>query len=627
MWNLWRNFQEQLPLQPNPSPSNQETPSDAGTISLASIDEKVQIVLEDDENDPLLLEKVLNELFRNNESLSELGNILESIDAANNTIKVDTAPPAPANLEEKKYVTEQNRKIELYKQQVNNLEQQLEKLKSRQNAEASDLTCKDREKWQEDLRDRDNEIENLKHQLSAAAAANASVTKAVYDKEQQINILRRLDEGRSKWVTGFTRASESVHSTGEKQVDDEVVDATRQISQLRWEIEQYSNRTSQLGANLKLKEKEIDDLYVERDEIAASLSSAKNLISEQNVQIEEMKKLKSDLESKQNELENKNNEINSLMEDIMSLNEQNGDTQYDEKIKEMKILARAKDERITQLDASVSELKRKLAICERDRAEERAELTAQLEQQRSVLDEKEDMLNSAADRVFDLEDMVDTLQEDLRELEVHSKQQETNSHGQDGVCEECRDAIEELKNELVTTQQALEEAVELAESQKHRYQEIINEQDQDLETLRQALKARDDSNGDRSFSSIPRPKNRQPGVNPRASISVSSLKKSTDMPEASFNAKHADLQDLNQQMQILAEEKERLETSLREKGSLLSDKDKDLMQYAHMVESLRRDTVDLRNELEDTQDELNRLVAAETHTDRTSNSRTSDSKA
>jgi chaperonin cofactor prefoldin len=99
------------------------------------------------------------------------------------------------------------------------------------------------------------------------------------------------------------------------------------------------------------------------------------------------------------------------------------------------------------------------------------------------------------------------------------------------------------------------------------------------------------------------------------------------MPETSFNAKHADLQDLDQQMQILAEEKERLEARLREKDSLLSDKDKDLMQYAHMVESLRRDTVDLRNELEDTQDELNRLVAAETHTDRTSNSRTSDSKA
>lgn len=628
MWQRLWNVQEHLPSPQNLSRPNQGNVTDERTNS-AAFDDNEKFGLEEDVTDPMSIEQVIKDLMRNNESLSELHSILQSMDPVfevRATTETTTTPASLASLEEKDDLNEKDRQIDLYKQRVDNLEHQLDTMKSRQNAAAVDLAANDREKWQEDVRSRDKEIENLKNQLSAAAAENASVTKAVQDKDQQINILRRLDEGRNRWVTGFTRASESVHSAGDKQGENEMVDATRRISQLRWEIEQYSSRTSQLEANLKLKQKEVEDMNCQIDELVASLDIAERRISEQNAQIEEMQTLKTDLANKQTELESKNNEINSLMEDIMSLNEQNDGSRDEDKFKEMNLLARAKDERIAQLDTSVSELKRKLALCERDCEEERDEFVAQLEAQRNELEQKEDMLNSAADKVCDLEDMVDTLQEELHDLEQQSQQREPNSHEADGVCAECRDTIEELKKELVTTQQALEEAVDLAESQKHRYQEIISEQDQDLESLSQALKSRDESNGDRPFSSIPRPKVRPPGINSRASTSFSSRRKSADLADDGLNLKRADNQDMERQMQKLIEERDRLETHLREKDSLLSDKDKDLMQYAHMVEALRRDTVGLRNELEDTQDELNRLVAAETLTDRTSHSRISDPK-
>lgn len=576
--------------------------------------------------DSLSIEQALDHIIQNNESLSKLNVILDSMDTDSVVVNASgTYAPTTISFHQEQIGTSEEQKEELfiYKQRVDQLEEELKGLRTQKASGNNATAAENHDKFESLLQNRDSEIKDLKKQLNAAVEENEVFKKTVHDKEEQINILRRLDEGRNRWVTGFTRASESVHSYGEKQGEDEMVDATRRISQLRWEIEQYSNRTSQLDANLRTKQKEIDDLKAERDELTASLTSAQQILSERKMEMEEIASLKEALQNKQTEIDGKNNEINALMEDIMSLNAQNNDSGDEDKVKEMKLLARAKDERITQLDATVNDLKRKLATAERDWSDERDELTATIEHQRLELEEKEDMLNSAADRVFDLEDTVDTLQEELHDMELHTNRAEPNSHGVDDVCDSCRDTIEELKKEIIDAQQALEEAVEIAETQKHQYQEVINEQDHDLKALQKALKVREENNADRSYSSIPRPKNRPASVNPRASTSMSSRRMSNEIPDIGANGKHPSSQEIDLHLQRLAEERDRLEARIREKDSLLSDKDKDLMQYANLVESLRRDTVGLRTELEDTQDELSRLVAAETQTDRTNHSRAS----
>ncbi|KAI9279924.1 hypothetical protein BC943DRAFT_149528 [Umbelopsis sp. AD052] len=625
MLRLWRSDNTPSPSRPSRSSSHQEASNDQN-YSLDGTDEKRDPVSGDDV-ETLSIEQALEHMLQNNESLSKLSTILDSLDTESGVVNASgTYAPSMSFFHPKQdgKAEEQTKELDIYKIRVGELEEELKALRIQTAPGNNAVDTENHDTLENIIQNRDIEIEILKKRLDAAVEENETFKKTVHDKEEQINILRRLDEGRNRWVTGFTRASESVHSYGDKQGEDEMVDATRRISQLRWEIEQYSNRTSQLDANLKAKQKEIDDLRVEKDELTASLDSAQKSLSELKVENEELASLKEALQNKQAEIDSKNNEINSLMEDIMSLNAQNNNSRDEDNLKEMKLLARAKDDRITQLDATVNDLKRKLAVAERDWSDERDELTATIEHQRLELDEKEDMLNSAADRVFDLEDTVDTLQEELHDMELTSQRPEPNSHGVDEVCDACRDTIEELKKEIIDAQQALEEAVEIAENQKHQYQEVINDQDLDLEALRKALKAREENNPDRSYSSIPRPKNRPASVNPRASTSLSSRRMSSD--DMGTNGKHMRNQELDLHLQRLAEERDRLEVRLREKDSLLSDKDKDLMQYANMVESLRRDTVGLRNELEDTQDELSRLVAAETQTDRISYSQASETE-
>ncbi|CAO3688040.1 unnamed protein product [Umbelopsis ramanniana] len=599
MLRLWRSDKTSSPSRPSKSNTDQEASND-GSYTSAGTDEKREAISTDD-MESLSIEQALDHMLQNNESLSKLNIILDSIDTDSVVVNASGTYAPTATLfhrEQNGSAEEQKEELNIYKQRVDQLEEELKALRTQKASGNSATVAESYDDLENILQNRDSEIKDLKKQLDAAVEENETFKKTVHDKEEQINILRRLDEGRNRWVTGFTRASESVHSFGEKQGEDEMVDATRRISQLRWEIEQYSNRTSQLDANLKTKQKEIDDLKVERDELTVSLDSAQQILSERKIEIEEIASLKEALQNKQTEIDGKNSEINSLMEDIINLNAQNNNSRDEDKVKEMKLLARAKDERITQLDATVNDLKRKLATAERDWSDERDELTTTIEHQRLELDEKEDMLNSAADRVFDLEDTVDTLQEELHDMELHSNGPEPNSHGVDDVCDSCRDTIEELKKEIIDAQQALEEAVEIAENQKHQYQEVINEQDHDLEALRKALKAREENNADRSYSSIPRPKNRPTSVNPRTPTSLSSRRLSSEIPDIGTNSKHPSSQEMDLHLQRLAEERDRLEARIREKDSLLSDKDKDLMQ----------------------------LVAAETQTDRTSHSRASEAE-
>ncbi|CAM0135008.1 hypothetical protein VKS41_000417 [Umbelopsis sp. WA50703] len=576
MWKLWRDVQDQISQRRDEERTDDLAVGDELSNSLAGQDEVLEDAQNQDEQIPSMQE-LLNDIKKNNKSLSDLERMMETIDQNCELGDISGSHISFSQQADAAAVEELKRKdklIETYRQRAEDLEQHLSDMKANQISDSDEKANLDHlDQLQKDLSCRDSEIERLRNQLDVATAENASAVKAIQEKEQQINVLRRLDEGRNKWVTGFTRAPESTYSSGgDKQDEDDIIDASRRISQLRWEIEQYSNRTSQLEANLEMKQKELLEVRADRDELAASANIAKNMTNDQDLYIDEVKSLKIELERKQGEIDNKNNEISALMEDIMNLNESGTNSRSEDEIKEMKVLARAKDERITQLDITVSDLKKKVASMEREQDSERDKLREQLSEQRNELEKKEDMLNSAADKVFDLEDIIDSLQDELHALEEERKSTSMSRHGSNDVCDACRETIEELRNELVTTQHALEEAVELAERQKDRYKEVIAEQAQDLEELQQALDAKEDQD-DKGNSDV-------------------------ESKVARFERQNRQLQD-----------------RLKEQDSLLSEKDKDLKQYVRMVESLRQDSEGLRNELADTQDELDRLVTAETQVD------------
>ncbi|KAJ2962949.1 hypothetical protein NQZ79_g1901 [Umbelopsis isabellina] len=557
MWNLWRDAQDQMSQRQSQARTDDLAESDD---DLANLRTRQDEVLDDsqiqDEQIPSVQE-LLNDIRKNNKSLSDLERMMESIDQnckiedITDTLLISDQQAdlvAVEELRRKDYL------IENYRKRTEDLEQQLADLKAKQisdgNQKVDDELMK---QLQVNLSYRDSEIEKLRNQLEVASAENASAVKAIEEKEEQINVLRRLDEGRNKWATGFTRAPESTYSSGEKQDEDDIIDASRRISQLRWEIEQYSNRTSQLEANLEMKQKELLEMKADHDELVASAKLARTMSEGHDSYLDEVKTLKIEVERKDSEIDSKNSEISALMEDIMNLNESGKNSRSEDEIKEMKVLARAKDERITQLDNTVSDLKKKVAGMEREHANERDKFREELTEQKNELEKKEDMLNSAADKVFDLEDMIDSLQDELHALEEERKSTSLGHHDPDNACESCRETIEELRSELITTQQALEEAVELAERQKDRYKEVIAEQAQDLEELQQALDAKEDQ--ENVYNQMP--------------------KKPTDT---------------DSKVARLEQEKHDLEERLKERISLLSDKDKDLKQYVRMVESLRQDS-------------------------------------
>lgn len=581
MWKLWRDAQDQMSQRQDQARTDDQAESDDLANSLTRQNEWLDGSQVQDDQLPTVQE-LLNDLRKNNQTLSDLERMMESIDQKCKIDEISDSVLFSDQQADAAAIEDLRRKdqlVETYRQRAEDLEQQLSDLKANQISD-SDQKADDElmKQLQVNLSYRDSQIEKLRNQLDVVSADNASAVKAIEEKEEQINVLRRLDEGRNKWATGFTRATESIYSSAEKQDEDDIIDASRRISQLRWEIEQYSNRTSQLEANLEMKQQELLEMKVDHDELVASAKLARTMTEGQDSYLDEVRSLKIEVERKESEIESKNNEIAALMEDIMNLNESGKNSRSEDEIKEMKVLARAKDERITQLDNTVGELKMKVASMEREHAHERDKHREELTEQRNELEKKEDMLNSAADKVFDLEDIIDSLQEELHALEEERKSSSPSPHDPNDACQSCRETMEELRSELITTQQALEEAVELAERQKDRYKEVIEEQAQDLEELQQALDAKEDQGND-------------------------------------YNQMHNTSPENDSKVARLEQEKRDLEERLKEKSSLLSDKDKDLNKYVRMVEALRQESEGLRNELADTQDELDRLVTAETQAD------------